>query len=197
MPHKPPLTIALVSICTLIYLGITMLELPLVRPLLISEYTQPLLPEIQRGQAWRLITPIFLHFGIFHIVFNMLWTWEFGRLIEARHGAFGLLGLSALIAMISNLGQYYVSGPVFGGMSGVIYGYFGYLWIQGLFNPTYHLRLNPPVVYMLLGWLLLGWSGIFTLLFDLHIANTAHTVGLLSGIVLAFMFILIRRRIPQ
>ena len=36
------------------------------------------------AQLWRLITPAFLHFGWLHIAFNALWTWEFGRRIEAR-----------------------------------------------------------------------------------------------------------------
>jgi len=190
MPRKPPATLALVGISTGVYLAIAHLNLPmLAAPLLISEYSRPLLPEIRDGQLWRLVTPIFLHFGIFHIVFNMLWTWELGRLIEARQGALGLLGLSALIGIISNLGQYAVTGPLFGGMSGVIYGYFGYLWMQGVFNPAFGMRLNRPVVYLLLGWLVLCWTGVLQWLFGIQVANTAHTIGLISGIALAFAFI--------
>jgi len=188
MPHRPPATLALIGISVLVYLVMTYLDREaIVRPLLISEYVQPTLPEIRHGQLWRLITPIFLHFGIFHIVFNMLWTWELGRLIEARQGAFMLLGLTLLIGVISNLGQYAVTGPGFGGMSGVIYGYFGYVWIQGLYNPAFGIRLNPPVVYLLLGWFVLCWSGLLELLFNLQIANSAHTGGLISGVILAFI----------
>ncbi len=180
MPHKPPATLALIVISTLVYLAMTYLDrMAVIRLLLISEYTHPVLPEIRDGQWWRLVTPMFLHFGLFHIVFNMLWTWEFGRLIEVRHGMLGLLGLSAFIGVAANLGQYYISGPWFGGMSGVVYGYFGYLWIQR--------RLNPPVVYLLLGWFVLCWSGLLELLFSLRVANTAHTAGLVSGIAVAFL----------
>ena len=199
MARKPPATLALIGVSTLVYLVMTALEsTAFFRPLLISEYARPVLPEIRQGQLWRLITPVFLHFDIFHIVFNMLWTWEFGRLIEARRGAFGLLGLTAAIGVISNLGQYAVAGPLFGGMSGVIYGYFGYLWMQGRFNPAFGIRLNPPVVYLLLGWLALGWTGVLELLFNLHVANTAHTAGLISGVALAFVFIGVDRlRLPR
>ncbi len=188
-PHKPPATLALIGISTLVYLVITHLNGDaLAYFLLISEYGNYTMPEIRAGQLWRLITPIFLHFDLFHIVFNMLWTWELGRMIEARQGAFGLLLISALIAVASNLGQYYVTGPLFGGMSGVVYGYFGYLWIRGLLDPAFGIRLARPVVYLMLGWFAIAWSGILEILFNLRIANTAHTAGLLSGIALAFVF---------
>ena len=80
--------------------------------------------------------------------------------------------------------QYAFSGPLFGGMSGVVYACFGYVWISGLFNPTFGLRLRPPVVYILLGWLAVAGSGVFSV-FGLHIANTAHVVGLICGLALA------------
>jgi len=190
LPQRPPATLSLIGVSTVVYVAIAHLGLQsLAMPLLISEFSHPPLPEIRDGQLWRLLTPVFLHFSIFHIVFNMLWTWELGRLIESRHGARGLLGLTALIGVFSNLGQYLADGPWFGGMSGVIYGYFGYLWMQGRFNPAFGMRLNPPVVYLLLGWLVLCWSGVLEWLFDLRVANTAHTIGLFSGIAWAFVFI--------
>lgn len=198
LPQRPPATLALIGVSTALYVGITHLGLhALTAPLLISEYAQSL-PEIRGGQLWRLITPVFLHIDFFHIVFNMLWTWELGRLIESQHGARGLLMLTVVIGVASNLGQYMVTGPWFGGMSGVIYGYFGYLWMQGKFNPRFGLRLRSAVVNLLLGWLVLCWSGILQWLFDVRVANIAHTAGLISGIVLAFVVILItgpRRRV--
>lgn len=156
--------------------------------LFISEYIRPMLPEILAGQYWRLVTPIFLHFSIFHIVFNMLWTWELGRLIEWRQGMASLAALTVALSALSNLAQYLVSGsPLFGGMSGVIYGYFGYVWIQSLTNPGFRIRLNPVIIKLLLGWFLICWSGILDKIFGLSIANTAHTAGLLSGMAIALI----------
>ena len=198
IPKHPPLTMAMVTVSVVVYLLTSVINQPtIIAPLLISEYIRPTLPEIFDGQYWRLVTPIFLHFSIFHIVFNMLWIWELGRLIEWRQGM-GVLGLVTLAtSIVSNLAQYFVSGPVFGGMSGVIYGYFGYVWIQSLANPNFGVRLNPAVVKLMLGWFLICWSGILEELFGLGIANTAHTAGLIGGIIIALIVSGVLRIAPK
>ena len=188
IPKTPPLTMSLVAISVAVFILMALFDQhKIAGPLLISEYIRPTLPEILSGEFWRLFTPVFLHFGIFHIVFNMLWTWELGRLIEWRQGIW-ILGILTLgVSVTSNLAQYFVSGPLFGGMSGVIYGYFGYVWIQSLTNPGFKIQLNPAIVKLLLGWFLICWTGILEKLFGLNVANSAHTAGLLSGIVIALV----------
>ena len=192
--HRPRATFALIAASLLVF-AINYLaggRVPGVfAPLLFD------LGKIQSGEWWRLLTPIFLHFGVFHIVFNLLWTWEFGRIIETRHGAAALLALTAMLGVASNFAQFHIGGHgFFGGMSGVIYGYFGYLWIQGLCNRDFGFRLTRPVVYLLLGWFAVAWLGTSLGIFkwiNLHIANTAHTAGLLGGIIIAFAAIAIGR----
>src|SRR5690606_36200319 len=49
------------------------------------------LAEVREGQLWRLLTPIFLHLSIWHLLFNMYWTVVFGSLIETHRGFWMLL----------------------------------------------------------------------------------------------------------
>ena len=55
---------------------------PFVSRLWIS--TDGSIQQILHGEIWRIISPIFLHFNLMHIVFNLLWTYQFGLQIEPR-----------------------------------------------------------------------------------------------------------------
>ncbi|MFA5679548.1 MAG: rhomboid family intramembrane serine protease [Pseudomonas sp.] len=140
-------------------------------------------PDLQ--QWWRLVTPIFLHFGWMHLAFNALWYWELGRRIELRSGSFWLLGLTLLFALVSNAAQWLVSGPsaLFGGLSGVLYGLLGYCWLYQMLSPNVHFDLPKGVVIMMLAWLLLCLSGVVTVLGFGAIANAAHVGGLGMGCI--------------
>jgi GlpG protein len=132
-----------------------------------------------------LVTPVFLHFGIFHLAFNCLWLWELGRRIETLAGSLHMLMIVLLMAIASNLGQYLWSGPaLFGGMSGVVYGLLGYIWIRNRVSPRPILSLPGGLLGFMLIWLLAGMSGFMELLMGVNIANAAHAIGLISGMVL-------------
>jgi|SRR5665213_1378945 len=144
--------------------------------LVISEFRGGSLPEVRQGQVWRLLTPIFIHLSVLHLLFNMFWLRDFGSVIEARQGWKAFLGLVIIIGIGSNLGQYWLDGPLFGGMSGVLYGLFGYIWMRGHFDPASGLYLQPVTVWTMLIWFFLCWSGLLG-----NVANWTHTVGLAMG----------------
>lgn len=140
------------------------------------------LPEVMQGQVWRLITPIFIHFGFFHLLFNMMWLKDLGGMIEQHEGAWLLIVQVVIMGILSNLAQYYWSGPSFGGMSGVVYGLLGYLWIREKFDPKAKLSLNPSVVVMMIVWFFLCLTGLMG-----PVANAAHAGGLIAGMLWGFL----------
>ncbi|WP_447590938.1 rhomboid family intramembrane serine protease [Aquipseudomonas campi] len=187
--RSSPMT-ALMLLLTLIVAGITSLgDNPVsVSWLTFQDYSiqgfVPWLDSMEAGQWWRLITPMFIHFGWLHLAMNGMWYWELGRRIEARQGALALLGLTVLFGLLSNLAQFWFGGPArFGGLSGVLYGLLGYCWIFQLLAPTPAYSLPRGVLVMMLIWLLVCLSGAIDLLGFGSIANAAHVGGLVAGCV--------------
>lgn len=134
-----------------------------------------------RGEVWRLFTPMFLHFGPLHLLFNMMWLKDLGGAIEVRRGRWRFLLLVLVIAGLSNAAQGVMSGPYFGGMSGVVFGLFGYVWMQSRYVPTSGFYMPPNLVMLMLVWMAICYSGAVG-----GIANTAHTVGLIVGMIVGY-----------
>ncbi|TBR37855.1 rhomboid family intramembrane serine protease [Marinomonas agarivorans] len=140
-------------------------------------------------QYWRLLTPAFLHLSIMHICFNLLWLWDIGRRVEQGIGAVWYLFGVLLTAVVANCAQFFVSGsPLFGGMSGVVYGVIGFAWLLPKLSSSYNTLISQPVMIVLMVFFALGYTDFFALLGVGEIANTAHLSGLLSGLILAVLF---------
>ncbi|MCG3169576.1 MAG: Rhomboid protease GlpG [Pseudomonadales bacterium] len=150
-----------------------------------------------RGEYWRLLTPVFLHFGLLHLAFNMLWLWELGRRIERARGAATLLALLVLTGAGGNIVQYLHDGTVmFGGMSGVIYGLLGYAWAWTRRVAQPGFTLPPGVMAAMLVWLVVCMSGLVEAIGFGAIANGAHVGGLLIGVLLGLGAALLYSRPP-
>lgn len=150
------------------------------------------LASIMGGQVWRLVTPIFIHLDGLHILFNMLMLHRMGSVLEVRMHSFAFAMLALTIAVISNLGQALAPADwggtfLFGGMSGVVYGLFGYLWIKTRFDSRYLGMLDSTTVVIMLGFLVLAG------MFMSNVAHVAHGVGLVVGMTLAYLPILVRQ----
>jgi len=88
-------------------------------------------------------------------------------------------------AVISNTGQFLVSGPYFSGLSGVGYALLGYAWWHDWLAPEKGLTIPKPIVGLSLFFMLLGFANVL----PVNMANTAHLLGLISGCGLAWLSI--------
>jgi GlpG protein len=159
--------------------------------------------SIRRGEIWRLITPIFIHYGPMHIVFNVMMLFSFGTIVEDRRGPVFLLLLVVIVAVLSNAGQATEAmirdtEQRFGGLSGVCYGLFGYVLTKSRFDDRERYFLSPATTILALGWLVLcilrefpGFSEMLSALPST--ANTVHVVGLLTGAAMAYVPLVVKR----
>ncbi|MBI2603299.1 MAG: rhomboid family intramembrane serine protease [Deltaproteobacteria bacterium] len=140
--------------------------------------------EILSGEVWRLMTPIFIHTDFFHILFNMYWLSLFGKKIESQAGPWFLSFLVLAIAVPSNLAFYVVSGPLFGGMSGVVYGLFFFMWVYDRYKPGSRYFLDYHLFQFFVGFYVISW---ILSVFGFRIANTVHGIGALMGAVVGYL----------
>lgn len=133
--------------------------------------------EVLQGEVWRLLTPILLHFSLLHILFNMMWLLHLGGAIESHEGTPRLGMMVVAMGLVSNLLQYWMAGPMFGGMSGVVYGLFGYTLMRVRFDPASPYELDRMNTVLMIGWFFLCLTGAVG-----NIANWAHAGGLVIGI---------------
>jgi GlpG protein len=166
-------------------------------------HTRGLEEIVEHHQLWRLVTPIFLHYTFFHLFGNMYWLYVLGGLIESRGGTLRFALLVLVAAVISNLAQYFndellmvaglratgSGGPNFGGFSGVVFATFGYVWVKSKYDPGSGMFMASGTAIIFLIWLFLCMTGAVG-----DIANSAHTVGLIVGMLLGLIPAKKRRR---
>lgn len=153
----------------------------------------PWFEKIQQGQFWRLITPAFLHGGLLHILFNLLWFWMLGKEIEKTLGAVKTALIIILIALFSNTAQYLMTGYQFLGLSGVVAGFLIFIGERQRIAPWEGYTLEKSVYNFLLIYIF-GLALLQVLLFfgalagmpepPFSIANTAHIAGAALGFIL-------------
>lgn len=145
---------------------------------------------IEAGQVWRLITPIFPHGGLMHILFNM-WMWySLGGILERRLGSWRFLAMVLGLTLFANCGAAMVSvyvmdngGELYAiGISGVLFGLFGFAWAKSTFEPQFGLYLPSQSVLVMMLWFGLCWIGIVP-----NVANWGHTCGLIAGVIAGFI----------
>ena len=142
---------------------------------------------LSSGEWWRIWTPMFMHFSLLHILFNLLWVWMIGGAIERLQGSTHFILLVLFSAALSNLAQFWMTGPLFGGLSGVVFAVLGYTWLWDQLSSRPLFRLPKALFGFMMFWLALGYTGALEFVGLGAIANTAHLAGLLSGMAFALI----------
>ncbi len=137
-------------------------------------------PAIRDGQYYRLLTGIFLHGGIFHLLFNCYALYVIGSQVENYLSKFKFLviylvaGISgSLFSMIfgGNYASIGASGAIFGLMGALVY--FGYHYRVYLGNVVKSQIIPLIVLNLMLGFFMTG------------IDNFAHIGGLIGGTLIS------------
>ncbi|MCM2130508.1 rhomboid family intramembrane serine protease [Larsenimonas rhizosphaerae] len=196
-----PLTSGCIVLCALVYLlmnvvGVEVVTRLTIVPMMLTSVglqAGTLGQALTAGEFWRLLTPVFLHFGWMHLVFNMVWLWYFGRQIEQLQGQWRWLLIVILTGIGSNLAQYAMGTLLFGGMSGVIYALVGYVW---LWSREKDSGFNVPtaLVVFMVGWMVLCMTPLSAAVGFPNVANEAHLAGMLGGLILGKLTLLLHRR---
>ncbi len=178
-----PLTFGLIFVCIVVAVYSKLgADSEFLRKLLLADpklANGTFLPEVRAGEFWRLFSPAFIHFGLLHVLFNLMWLYQLGCMIEARQGTLTLALLVAATDVGPMISQYLWSGPGYvGGMSGVVYGLAGYVWLRGKYDRASGLHLDRQNVQWLLLWLVVCFTGAVG-----NVANAAHVAGLGIGMV--------------
>lgn len=189
---QTPLTIALIIICITIAMLTLMFDVTdLFNMLLFPDFTRGsttfnvdrVIDNFTFVQFLKMFTPALLHGGYIHLIFNMLWMWEFGKCIEKQQPSWVLFLVIAFLAFMSNTAQYFASASNnFVGISGVVAGLMGYIAMWKLIDPKKGITL-PTSILMFMLIMIIAMAVI-----DLgFIADTAHVAGLISGAVLGLV----------
>lgn len=137
--------------------------------------------DIIGGQFWRIITPNFVHYGTLHLLFNMIWLHMLGGQVEMRKGRTKYILLVLILAVACSLIQVVVARyPFFGGMSGVVYGLFGYIWMKARYDPSDGFQISESTIRWMMVWFVICFLPI------LGVANGGHAGGLIAGAAMGY-----------
>jgi membrane associated rhomboid family serine protease/Zn-finger nucleic acid-binding protein len=189
----PLVTIAIALVCTAILVAVEFSDDPRAVLTLLG-----LVPAriLQGEQLHGLVTNMFLHIGIFHLVGNMIYLWVFGGALEEWLDGYWLVVLFLLLGLAANLTFMAVrpdsTMPAIGA-SGAVSGLMGVFLVMfpssSIKTFFVHRVLDIPT------WLFLGcWIGYQLLLFYVAqrmglcsgAALSAHIGGFFAGVAMGF-----------
>ncbi|XP_004516493.1 RHOMBOID-like protein 1 [Cicer arietinum] len=141
---------------------------------------------VHRHQGWRLITCMWLHGGVFHLLANMLGILFIGIRLEQEFG-FVLIGLLYVISGFggSLLSALFIQSNISVGASGALFGLLGGMLSELITNWSMYDNKFPALLTLVI---IIGVNLAIGIL--PHVDNFAHIGGFLTGFLLGFVFLI-------
>lgn len=135
------------------------------------------------GQWWRLLTNMFLHGGIMHLLANMYGFLFVGIFLEPLLGKWKYLGVYLVTCIVASINSlWWHDATVSIGASGAIFGLYGFFLaclLLKVFPPDFSKGFLASTLIFVGANLLMGLGG--------GIDNAAHIGGLVSGFLLGLV----------
>ena len=181
-PQSFPITITLIAINALVFAIMVLKGVSFLKPTSQQAiaFGADFGPLTLNGQWWRLVTSMFVHFGIIHIGVNMWALWNLGRAAEILLGRFSFLLAYFASGILGSIASVYWHPLAAGaGASGAIFGMAGVLVTFVYLKKTpAHLQINKKMLSSL------GSIIVYNLVIGASIpgiSNAAHVGGLVMG----------------
>lgn len=136
---------------------------------------------IYLGEWWRLITPIFLHIGLAHLVLNSLIIYFLGSEVEMIIGHFRYLILYLMSGVLGNLTSFALNNSISAGASTAIFGIFASTLVLANLYP-YHTGIQ----LLSRNYLTLIVLNVVFGMFSTSTDNAGHIGGLLGGYLIMY-----------
>jgi rhomboid protease GluP len=135
---------------------------------------------IQQGEWWRLITPMFVHLGFAHILFNTFSLILFGPPLERYLGKVKFLLFYLVCGIAANIATYFIQPLTYShvGASGAIFGLFGYYLALISVRHTLLTKENKQIILPII---IIGFAMTFL---QSGINVTAHIFGMIAGFLI-------------
>ncbi|WP_370224653.1 rhomboid family intramembrane serine protease [Cytobacillus sp.] len=172
-----PVVSAIICIHIIIYL---LTVIPLFPNTLIFEKLAGVNLYIVQGEYWRLLSPIILHSGFPHVLFNSFSLVLFGPVLERLLGKTRFILLYITAGAAANIATLLLEPLTYihVGASGAIFGLFGYFGAIIVFRKELLSRENSQII------LTITIIGVVMTFLQPNINITAHLFGLLAGFLI-------------
>ncbi|WP_301108496.1 rhomboid family intramembrane serine protease [Sporosarcina sp.] len=138
---------------------------------------------IANGEYWRLLTPMFLHGGFTHLLFNMFSLFIFGPELEKIAGKARFITIYMLAGLFGDIATYFLQLPDYRhlGASGAIFGVFGAFGALVYYTKHVFPQLKQVILPIIVISVVMTFVGT-------NINVTAHIAGLITGFIIGLSY---------